>query len=96
VTAYLIGRMSITDQEAYAEYKKRTPEILARYGGRFLTRGGMKLTLEGPEEGRRIVVAEFPSVEQARAFYYSPEYQDAAALRRQAAEMQLMIIEGFE
>ena len=60
--AYLILRGSVHDPEAYKEYTRRTPEIVARFGGRFIARGGKTVTLEGPQETRRIVLIEFPSL----------------------------------
>lgn len=97
MAAYLIGRMSVIDPSAYAEYKKRTPALVEKFGGRFLVRGGKKVTLEGPEERRRVVVVEFPSLDEANRFYYSPEYQAAIRLRKDAAaDMELVVVEGFE
>ena len=95
--AYLIGRMEITDIDAYNEYKKRTPGLVSRFGGRFLCRGVKKTTVEGPKETRRLVIVEFPTSKDAQDFYYSPEYQHARTLRENAAsEMQIVIVEGFE
>jgi uncharacterized protein (DUF1330 family) len=97
MTAYLIGRMAITDPDTYAQYKVHTPAIVEKYGGRFLARGGPRVTVEGAEDERRIVVVEFPSTENARQFYYSAEYQAAKAIRKDAAEaVELVIVEGFE
>lgn len=94
--AYLVGKMKITDPEAYGRYKERTPKIVEKFGGRFLTRGGEKLCLEGSEETRRVVIVEFESMDMAEAFYRSKEYQDAMELRKDAALMDLMIVGGFE
>lgn len=96
MAAYLIGRMSITNPETYAEYKKRTPAIIEQYGGRFLSRGGEKITLEGENETRRVVIVEFPSAQKAEEFYRSSDYQAAIAIRASAAQMDLMIVDGFE
>ncbi|ONB41673.1 hypothetical protein AQ899_20910, partial [Burkholderia pseudomallei] len=57
MAAYLLGRMAISDPSKYARYKALTPDIIARYGGRFLTRGGEKLLRKGPADARRIVLA---------------------------------------
>ncbi len=96
MTAYLVGRMKITDPERYERYKERTPSIIASFGGRFLARGGRRVTLEGPEDDRRIVVVEFASVEDAEAFYRSPAYQAARVLREGAAAgMELVVVEGL-
>lgn len=96
MSAYLIGKMEIRDHEAYGRYKAATPGIITRHGGRFLTRGGDKITLEGQEETRRIVIVEFDSPQAAQAFYHSQEYQQAMKLREGAAVMDLMIVGGFE
>lgn len=97
MSAFLIGRMTITDPEAYGRYRQRTPAIIAKYGGRFVSRGGTKLVLEGPSDTRRVVVVEFPSLQHARDFYHSQEYQDAIRLRTGAADgMELILVEGFE
>jgi uncharacterized protein (DUF1330 family) len=92
--AYLIVRMNVTDPEQYQQYMKLTPDIIAQYGGRFIVRGGEKVTLEGPEETRRMVVVEFDSMEQGRRFYESPEYQHAIGVRAEAAEGQFVLVEG--
>jgi uncharacterized protein (DUF1330 family) len=44
----------------------------------------------------RTVVLEFPSYQAARDCYRSPEYQAAAALRKGKAEVDLIIIEGYD
>ncbi|MBW4567176.1 MAG: DUF1330 domain-containing protein [Tolypothrix carrinoi HA7290-LM1] len=96
MTAYMIGMMKVTDKGAYEEYKKYTPVAVAKYDGKFLSRGGTKVTLEGEEESRRVVIVEFPSLEKAQAFYNSSDYQHAITYRKNAAIMQLVVVEGFE
>jgi uncharacterized protein (DUF1330 family) len=93
--AYIIGRVEITDWPRYSEYMKATPGVIARYGGKFIARGGEMIALEGTPETRRIVVIEFPSMDQAKAFYHSEEYQDAKRLRDGAASAQFLAIDGF-
>ena len=94
MAAYIIVRMHVTDAERYQEYAKATPDVVAQYGGRFIVRGGETVTLEGPEEKDRIVVLEFPSLDQAKAFYGSAEYTAAAKLRAGAASAQFVAVEG--
>ncbi|YCH20244.1 DUF1330 domain-containing protein [Pseudomonas sp. D1-3] len=97
MSAYLIGKMNITDQGRYDNYKRLTPEIVKAHGGRFISRGGQKFFLEGEAESRRVVLVEFPSVEAAQRFYDSEEYERARRLREGAADdMQLFIVEGLE
>jgi len=97
MTAYWVARSKISDPVAYKKYTDRVPEILARFGGKVLARGGKYRILEGPEKFERFVVIEFPSMEQAIACHDSPEYQEAAAHRRGGAgEVELVIVEAGE
>ena len=92
--AYLIARVDVTDPEKYESYKERTPAAVAKFGGRFLVRGGDLVTLEGRAETRRIIVIEFPSLQRAQAFYESEDYQAAKKFRDGAAEAQFLAVEG--
>lgn len=95
MAAYVIARVNVTDAERYREYVRRTPATIAAHGGRFLARGGQVIALEGPEEPGRIVILEFPSLEAARAWYDSPEYQEVRGLRLGAATGTLLAVEGI-
>ena len=96
MAAYMIARVNVTDWDRYTEYIKVTPGIIAKYGGRFIVRGGETITLEGPEEKWRMVVVEFPDLEKAKEFYYSPEYTDAKKIREGAALAQFVAIKGID
>jgi uncharacterized protein (DUF1330 family) len=92
---YWVARSKINDPVEYKKYTDRVPEILTRYGGKVLARGGRFKILEGPEKFHRFVVIEFPSLEQAVACHDSPEYREAASFRRSGAgEVELVIVEG--
>ncbi len=93
--AYLIARVEVTDWSRYREYTKATPAAIQRYGGKFIVRGGEVVTLEGEPEVRRLVIIEFPSMEQAKAFYHSPEYAGAKSLRAGAAVGQFLAVESY-
>jgi len=92
--AYIIARVEVTDWNQYRDYTSDTPAATARYNGKFIVRGTEILTLEGEPETRRLVVIEFPSLEQAKAFYNSPEYGEAKKLRAGAAIGQFIAVEG--
>ncbi len=94
--AYVIARVEVTDWDKYREYLKVGPGTLARYGGRFIARAGEVTTLEGPEETRRLVILEFPSLADAKAWYNSEEYQEAKKLRAGAAKGSFVAIDGIE
>ncbi len=92
--AYLIARVHVTDWDRYREYTKATPEVIARYGGKFIVRGGAITPLEGEPENRRLVVIEFPNLDQAQEFFHSPEYTRVKGLRLGAATGQFLLVEG--
>jgi uncharacterized protein (DUF1330 family) len=94
VTAYLIGRITVTDPKRYPDYTAETPALIAKHGGRFIVRGGKPATLEGPEEARRIVVIEFPDRTAVAAFYNDPDYVSVRAIRWEAAESELIVVDG--
>ena len=92
--AYIIAQINVTDPSKYQEYVKGAGPANAKYGGKFLVRGGAKTALEGEIPFSRIVVTEFPTVEAAKKFYHSPEYQAARKHRLGAAEFNMVIVEG--
>jgi len=95
MAAYWVARSKINDPVAYKRYTDLVPEIIARFGGKVLARGGQYRILEGPEKFERFVVIEFPSMDQAIACHETNEYQEAAAHRRGGAgEVELVIVDG--
>jgi uncharacterized protein (DUF1330 family) len=96
MNGYLIANIEVSDDAAYDAYRSRTPGIIAKYGGRFLVRGGAITPLEGDMMVRRLVILEFPSVAAAKRFYDSPEYQEVIPFRTRASQGALLIVEGFE
>jgi uncharacterized protein (DUF1330 family) len=94
MSAYLIAEIEVTDPAAYEDYRKQTPAAIAKYGGKFLVRGGTVESMEGGWVPKRLIVVEFPSMEQALKFYRSPEYTPLIALRQRAARSKLIIAEG--
>ena len=94
--AYIVARINVTDPEQYEVYKSLAPITIKKYGGRYLTRGGPMETLEGPEETLRVVVLEYPDMETAKAFFDSPEYRKARDARKDAAEAQLILLDGLD
>jgi uncharacterized protein (DUF1330 family) len=95
VPAYLIAEVDVTDPAAYEEYRKQVPPIIAKYGGRYLVRGGKVESKEGGWTPPRFVIVEFPSMEQARRFYDSPEYAPVLAIRKKASRSRLILAEGL-
>jgi len=96
MTAYLVADIEVTDPDAYAEYRRTVGASIAAFGGRFLARGGRTETLEGTWLPKRLVIVEFPSMERLQAWYASPEYAPALALRQRASVSSLVMTEGVE
>lgn len=94
MSGIIIVRVDVTDRPRYGEYQAMVTDVVARFGGEFLTRGGDVSTLEGPEETRRVVVIRFPSAERAREFYASPGYRAAYEKRIGAAEFEAIVVAG--
>ena len=63
--SYFIVDNEVTDRAGFEEYRKQVPGTVEKYGGKFLVRGGQMQALEGDWKAKRIVVTEFPSIEQA-------------------------------
>ncbi len=97
MAAYAIAEIEVADPEAYSEYREGVPATLEPFGGRFLVRGGRHETLEGSWEPQRVVILEFPSVDQAKAWHASPEYQRLVRIRQQHAHTRfLTVVEGVQ
>lgn len=91
---FVVVDIDIHDPETYERYKVLAPPSLGKYGGRYAVRGGETRTLEGTWAPSRLVILEFPSAAQARAWWESPEYAPAKALRQAAAHTEMVLIEG--
>jgi uncharacterized protein (DUF1330 family) len=92
--AYVIADVTVTDQATMEEYRKHVPATIAKYGGRFLVRGGAHERVEGGWTPNRLVVIEFPSREQARRWYDSEEYREPKAMRSRAGRTNLVLVDG--
>jgi uncharacterized protein (DUF1330 family) len=86
--------LDVTDTATFEEYRWQVPATIGKYGGRYLVPGGRIETLEGDWHPKRVVILEFPSTEQARRFYDSPEYEPQKALRLRSAHSKLLLAEG--
>jgi uncharacterized protein (DUF1330 family) len=91
---YWIARVDVSDPETYKAYVAANAEPIARFGGRFLVRGGPFENPEGASRSRHVVL-EFPSLQSALDCYRSPEYQRAIALRLPVSAVDMVIVEGY-
>ena len=94
--AYLIAEVEVHDPDTYAKYRSKTPEAIAKHGGRFLVRGGESDAREGEAPKGRVVVVEFDNMAAAKTFYESADYQPLIPIRQAASNGRLFFVEGTE
>ena len=95
MAAYMIANLDVRDAKAFEEYRKRVEPIIARFGGRYIVRGGTMRVLEGDLPLKRVVLLEFPSVEAAQRFYDSPEYRPVMQIRLDSTKSDVVIVDGY-
>jgi uncharacterized protein (DUF1330 family) len=95
MAGYIVLDVAVRDPVAYEQYKQLAGATVAAYGGRYLVRGGSAEPLEGSWHPSRLVILEFPSVAQARAWWTSPEYEPARAIRQRCADTEMLLVEGL-
>lgn len=88
-------QVEVTDPEKFAQYGAQVPATIEQYGGRYLVRGGETQAIEGDWAPPRVVVLEFPSMDQLKKWYYSKEYAPLIELRQQSAKTNLSFVEGY-
>jgi uncharacterized protein (DUF1330 family) len=92
---YWIAQIDVHDMEAYKPYQAAAGAALAKFGGRYVIRGGTHEVVEGVGRSR-VVVIEFPSYQAALDCYGSAEYREAMPGRTDLAESDFVIVEGYE
>ena len=95
MAAYVIANIDVKDPERYQDYIKMSPVSIAKFGGRFVARGGKTDVLEGSWVPKRLVLLEFPSADRAREWWTSDDYAPAKALRQATSYGELVIVEGL-
>jgi uncharacterized protein (DUF1330 family) len=93
MSVYVIGSLTVKDAVRFADYKRTVLPSMEKYGGRFVARGE-PIVLEGEWPREKLIIAEFPSLEQAQQWWASPEYEEPKALRQATADSELVILQG--
>ena len=96
MAGYIIAEVQVTDPERYEEYRRQVEGTIAAYGGRYKVRGGKAEGLEGDAPRGRLVVIEFDSYEQAKAWYDSQEYAGPKALRQDTSTGRVILVDGYD
>jgi uncharacterized protein (DUF1330 family) len=95
--AYIIAEHTITDPAKFEEYRTKVGPLIAKHGGRYLTKGGSHVILEKEKavwHPERVVIIEFPDMATLNAWYTSPEYRPLIPLRQASAKDVLITLEG--
>ena len=95
MAVYAVVNDRVTDPDRFAHYREQVPPTIARYGGRYLARGGKVEVLEGEWTPQRLVILEFESMERFNEWYNSPEYTPLKQARHEAALTEVVVVEGL-
>jgi uncharacterized protein (DUF1330 family) len=94
--AYVIAEIKVTNPTGYDAYRPLAAASVARFGGRFVVRGGQADLIEGEPAPERVVVIEFPNSDAARRWYSSAEYQQAIKIRLANSTGRVLLVEGAD
>lgn len=94
MAAYIIVDIEVTDPDAFEEYRRLVPPLVAKYGGKYLVRGGDLESIEGDWAPKRLTVLEFESAERAKQFYNSEEYEPVKQIRLKATISNMLLVQG--
>jgi uncharacterized protein (DUF1330 family) len=96
MAAYLIVDIArIHDEETYARYRSQVTAGLEAAGGRYLVRGGDVEVIEGTLRPGRLVIVRFDSIEAARQWWSSPEYEPLRKLREASTSSNMVLVQGL-
>ncbi|HXI12198.1 MAG TPA: DUF1330 domain-containing protein [Thermoanaerobaculia bacterium] len=95
MSALVIVDIEVLDPVRYEDYKRLASASIAAHGGRYLVRGGRSEVLDGNWTPRRLVVLEFDSMEDAKAWRMSSEYAEAKRIRESCARSSMVVVEGL-
>jgi uncharacterized protein (DUF1330 family) len=86
----------IHNQAGYDGYVQKALPTVVKHGGRAIVVHDNPEVIEGKWHGTRTVVLEFDSVDAARGWYNSSEYQAIVGERHASAEANAAILGGFD
>ena len=94
MSGYAIAQIEVNNPENYKEYLAKVSDIVAKFGGEFLVRGGKFSHVEGEWKNSRNIVIKFPSYEKALEWYHSEDYKPVRQIRLDNANTNQIIIKG--
>lgn len=93
MAAYMVVQSKVTDPEKMKKYGEAAIPLVRRFGGRPVAGGNVEV-LEGSHDGRHFIIFEFPTIEDIRAFYAAPDYQEAKKIREGGATLDIWAVQG--
>lgn len=97
MSAYLIAIVKVTDDSWIPDYAAKVHDIVARHGGKYLSRSGAITPIEGaPPEADAVAILEFPTVQAAQDFASDQEYGPFAKARQAGTKSQLFVIDDTD
>jgi uncharacterized protein (DUF1330 family) len=94
-SGYVIAQLKVTNPENYKEYIKKVGDVIKKYGGEYLARGGEHQVFEGEDNFPRIVIIKFQTYEKALEWYHSEEYKPIKDIRLKNSKGSNIIIKGI-
>ena len=94
MAAYVIVEIDVVDPVGYEDYKNQAGATVAKYGGKYIVRGGKAEVLEGDWNPKRIVILQFESMERAKEWLHCEEYREPRKMRHRTAKTNMILVEG--
>jgi len=94
--AYLVLDFSITDVQGFLRYVDAIPAFIEKHAGKYIVRGAEPAVMEGDWAPERMVILEYPSRENARAFLGDPDAQALFGVRHRTTVSKLVLVEGCD
>ena len=92
---YVVAQLKVTNSEKYKEYVEKVSDVVKKYGGEYLARGGEHQVVEGEDNFPRIVIIKFQTYEKALEWYHSDEYKPVKDIRLANSEGSNIIVKGI-
>jgi uncharacterized protein (DUF1330 family) len=93
---YLVAEVRILDEEMYSRYTEKVPQIIEKYGGRYIARTSDIKPMAGGWEPDKVVIIGFDSMERLEECFNSPEYTEILPFREKSTESRAIIVKGYE
>lgn len=95
MSVYVIIDIEVKNEGLYFQYVNKVADIVKKYGGRYLARGGKIISMFGDWKPERIILIEFDNMEQIQKCFQSQEYLQIAPFREHSTITKAIIVEGY-